>query len=304
MQRHFIIVAAIVFLSACTLSPQGTGGESADQEWFLVNLHQHVWDGEEWGKDRVNYTVVFDLMFNGSYFDFDGVLINDQLPDKKEIEDYREYVAEKYPGRLYLVGGHYHLHWHGEELPISLIMPGANASSLPREFYVCEEISNLTLEEIATEVHKEGGLLIWDHPFNALNTLSKKDVDSLIEIFDGIELVSVRGTRGAGSLTKEELDRYWAKIEPYVIEGRVFPAAVTDYSAYLGMPENRGAFWMNKDYGTLVKSPSPDEEAILQSLRKRNAVAILRSKDGELYAYGKPELVKEVMDLFYRGTVR
>jgi hypothetical protein len=300
---RFLLIAAVVLLFSA--SAYKYGGDTAQHEkWFLLNLHQHVWDGEEWGGDRVNYTTVFDLMFNGSYFDYDGVLINDQLPKRAEILQYRGYVTQNYPEKLYLVGGHYHIHWHGEELSISLMVPLANAASLPPEFYECEEITNFTLEEIAAEVHKAGGLMIWDHPFSALDSLSKKELDTLMELFDGIELVSVRGTKGAGSLTREELESYWEKIRPYVLEDKVFPAGVTDYSAYLGMPEKRGAFWMNKDYGTLVKSPSLDEEAIFQALRDKKAVAVLRTMDGELVAYGKPELVREARERFYFGTAR
>jgi hypothetical protein len=305
MGRSLLIVSVVVLLTIYAVywhTIEKTPSEGG--EWFLLNLHQHVWDGEEWGGDRVNYTTVFDLMFNGSYFDFDGVLINDELPEKKEIVEYQGYVAEMYPGRLYLVGGHYHIHWHEKELPISLIIPSANASALPREFYKCEKITDMSLEEIASEVHHVGGLLVWDHPFKDLDNMSEGEVNTLMELFDGIEVVSVRGTRGAGSLTKEELAHYWKKIEPYVLEGKVFPAGVTDYSAYLGIPEERGAFWMNKDYGTLVKAFSGNEEAVLQALRDKKAVAILRSKSGELFLYGEPELVGEVRERFQLGTLR
>lgn len=310
MPGYILLAAVFLVLSASSIYVYMSTDEDAaadtdeESKWFLLNLHQHIWDGEEWGRDRVNYTTVFDLMFNGSYYDYDGVLINDQLSKEGEILDYKRYVTENYPGKLYLVGGHYHIHWQGEDLSISLMIPAEKAGSLPKEFYECEEISNFTLEEIAAEVHNAGGLLVWDHPFSALDSLSKAQVDVLMELFDGIELVTVRGTRGAGSLTKEEVDRYWEKIRPYVLEGKVFPAGVTDYSAYLGMPERRGAFWMNKDYGTLVKSPYLEEEAVFQALRERKAVAVMRTRDGELLVYGKPELVREAEDWFYFGTER
>ncbi len=304
MNHRFLIIFTFVILSAYAVTMINQEGSGEEEKWFLLNLHQHIWDGEEWGRDRVNYTIVFDLMFNGSYFDFDGVLINDQLPKKDELKAYSDYVTEKYPGKLYLVGGHYHIYWRGEELSISIIMPRENASSLPDDFYECEEITNLTLEEIASAVHSAGGLLIWDHPFAALTSLNNEEIDTLMNLFDGIELVSVRGMRGAGSLAREELDMFWDKVEPYVADGKIFPAAVTDYSAYLGIPEKRGAFWVNKNYGTLIKSPSLDEESIIEAFRKKNTVALLQTKDGDLIVYGKPVLAEEVKERLYRGTLR
>lgn len=295
MVRPFLIATAVVIALFYTVIEYSEYEEGVimDGNWYLLNLHQHVWDGREWGRDRVNYTTVIDLMFNGSYFNFDGVLINDQLPTENEITEFREYVSRKYPNKLYLVGGHYHIRWHDQEISISLMIPSANATMLPKEFYECEEITNLTLEEIAAEVHRVNGLLIWDHPFFALDTLTKEEVDTLMGLFDGIELVTLRGKRGAGSLTREELEEYWNKVRPYVYEGKIFPVAVTDYSGYLGMPERRGAFWLNRDYGTFVKAATLEEEAILQALREKKAVAILRTKDGELLAFGVPNLIKE-----------
>jgi hypothetical protein len=311
MVKRFLLfgVASLMFLSVYAIHLLGqTGGGPRDVEdmenWYLLNLHQHVWDGREWGRDKVDYKTVFDVMFNGSYSEFDGVLINDQLPTQEEKERLRGYVAEKYPEKLYLVGGHYHVQWRGEELSITLILPSSNSSLLPEEYYDCEKITGLSFETIARDVHGIGGLLIWDHPYRNLDSFTKGEIDALMDLFDGIELASVRGPRGAGTLTKEELDNYWRIIKPYVLAGKVFPAGVTDYSAYLGMPERRGAFWVNKDYGTLVKAYSKDEGSVLAALKGKRAVVILRSRDGELLIYGKPEFAEEVRETFYSGTLR
>jgi hypothetical protein len=310
MKRGFLllflglgIILVLSFLSAPWEEKGHSSGHQNDGNWFLLNLHQHVWDGEEWGSDGVDYRTVFDVMFNGSYFDFDGVLINDQPPREGEKAILSRYVEEKYPGKLYLVGAHYHIPWRGEGLSISLIIPSWKSSSLPKEYYDCEKVKFIDFETIAEDVHSTGGLLIWDHPYRTLDSLTAEEIETLMELFDGIELASVRGLRGAGSLSKEELDNYWKIIEPYVLAGKVFPAGVTDYSAYLGMPENRGSFWMNKDYGTLVKADSKEEEAVLEALMEKRTVVVLRSKEGALLLYGKPEFVDEVREI-YSGTLR
>lgn len=301
-----ILALWVILIFASCLSGEKEGQSSehfGDDNWFLLNLHQHVWDGREWGRDKVDYKTVFDVMFNGSYFEYDGVLINDQLPQDGEKEMLSGYVGEKYPEKLYLVGGHYHIPWRGDDLSITLILPSSNSSLLPTEYYECENITRLSLDAIARDVHGVGGLLIWDHPYENLNSYSGEKIEVLMELFDGIELSSVRGLRGAGSLTKEELDSYWRVIGPYVLADKVFPAGVTDYSAYLGMPERRRSFWLNKDYGTLIKAYSKNEGAILEALKEKRTVVILRQRNGELLLYGKPEFVKEVREI-YSGTLR
>lgn len=305
MVKRLLLIgaASFMFLSVYTLLMGQEGEEPPGGEWYLLNLHQHIWDGEEWGRDRVDYKTVFDLMFNGSYFEYDGVLINDQPPGEMEKAILSRYVGGKY-GKLYLVGAHYHLPWRGEGLSISLILPSSKSSALPEEYYDCLRIRLLSLETIAEDVHRVGGLLIWNHPYRALDSYTREEIEALMELFDGIELASVRGPRGAGTLTKEELERYWRIIEPYVLAGKVFPAGVTDYSAYLGVPEKRGAFWVSRDYGTLVKASSLEEEAVLEALRQKQTVVTLRSKEGELLLYGRPELVEEVRERVYSGTLR
>jgi hypothetical protein len=299
------VIAFLTLLSFTLWLGQGDDPRAVQggEEWYLINLHQHIWDGEEWGRHRVDYRTVFDLMFNGSYVEYDGVLINDEPPNEGEKAIFSRYVEEKYPGKLYLVGAHYHVPWRGGGLAISLALPSSKSSSLPKEYYNCVEIRIFDLETIARDVHSIGGLLIWDHPYRNLDSYSKDEIETLMELFDGIELASVRGLRGAGTLTKEELDNYWEIIEPYVLEGKVFPAGVTDYSAYLGMPEKRGAFWLNKDYGTLVRADSKEEGAVLAALREKRTVVVLRQENGELLLYGRPEFVAEVREL-YSGTLR
>ncbi len=309
MKRGFpllFLAIGVILVFSLSFSGEKEGHSSehfGDDNWFLLNLHQHVWDGREWGRDKVDYKTVFDVMFNGSYFEYDGVLINDQLPREEEKEMLSGYVEEKYPEKLYLVGGHYHIPWRGDELSITLILPSSNSSLLPTEYYECEKITRLSFETVARDVHSVGGLLIWDHPYENLDSYSGEKIEVLMGLFDGIELASVRGLQGAGSLTKEELDSYWSIIRPYVLADKVFPAGVTDYSAYLGMPERRRAFWLNKDYGTLIKAYSKDEGAVLEALKEKRTVVILRQRNGELLFYGKPEFVEEVREI-YSGTLR